>query len=91
MPELFPTALRGTSHAISYQFTVALLGGMTPFVCHLAGKRFRVAPGSRRLHRSGGNRRTNLDSSCPGNPVDPTPHIGRNGATGFPDPAMVGD
>jgi MFS transporter, MHS family, proline/betaine transporter len=31
--ELFSTQSRATAHAISYQITVAILGGSTPFVC----------------------------------------------------------
>lgn len=32
MPELFPTSFRATGHAISYQISVAVFGGTTPFV-----------------------------------------------------------
>lgn len=31
-PEFFPTSFRATGHAISYQVTVALFGGTTPFI-----------------------------------------------------------
>ncbi|MDR5752382.1 MULTISPECIES: MFS transporter [unclassified Caballeronia] len=32
MPELFPTSFRATGHAVSYQLSVAIFGGTTPFI-----------------------------------------------------------
>jgi len=39
-PEFFPTSFRATGHAISYQLSVAIFGGTTPFVSALLVQSF---------------------------------------------------
>ncbi|WP_233853009.1 MFS transporter [Paraburkholderia sp. HD33-4] len=47
MLEVFPTAYRATGHAISYQFSVAVFGGTTPFIATWLVHKFNspLAPG----------------------------------------------